>query len=779
MFPEIKINGSILTGVPAVHYRALFAREVNNICSCKETRPEAIAVELPPHITREIICWMKELGVNKSEGIVLPCMLGILYKNRVIHPDLRDTAFNIQEFTGRSLANTSPEILKQFLNYSDKCIVGISSTDSIIEAIRCGVELGIPVYGVDMDEFAVKPTGSFLFQDPDEQEFHFDKYVSQNERMSSCCRDPYTDGRREYIMSARLKRILCKYRNVLFTGGLAHWLQLKDLLTDPELRPADFLVPGKSPSFERTIIHPSMALAFMDSYPVLTTIYEMNRRHPAGNFRLRFPLPDKRETCRQILAETYDKFHKEYSYNKAFSKTANGIEMIPEFERLLTNFSLFHQNYSPSISELLVCGDSMMTSGFNGILLTRLMDIGRPWASHKQFPELPVLSYVPNNQTEKENLSHTDFFQFTDSWQDKNDHSISDSNTHDTFTVGFHNAKNPSEQHIRQWLWEDDPLKQKGRKSYYVWVWPPCEAILYGAAYEASRIALTRSKEPLPALFEGSLYDGIDIKRTMRSVINGEKKIYIKKPRLEKKRFIPDGKNPEPVVFIFDNENTEMHSRWSLLIGGTNLGKHVRNKVRYNDIVRKSGSFFISSIGWISDIEVPSSLHGHIDSLSILDGYTALGNPCINSKQAAQWLEDNDYKCCPVMTNTSIVSLIEYYRNNFQMELSVTDWVSTLIKIAIPYAKERFVVLAPKDFRIPAKLINEAGSRNISIDYLPLDYFSEEHVTEMRKRIMLRASDPDGLSYPQETEKALGQKADKYFELLPVYMQLQLKKTKL
>jgi hypothetical protein len=41
---------------------------------------------------------------------------------------------------------------------------------------------------------------------------------------------------------------------------------------------------------------------------------------------------------------------------------------------------------------------------------------------------------------------------------------------------------------------------------------------------------------------------------------------------------------------------------------------------------------------------------------------------------------------------------------------------------------------------------------------------------------MLKADDPDGLSYPPEAEKAIGQKADKYFELLPLYMQLQLKK---
>ena len=154
-----------------------------------------------------------------------------------------------------------------------------------------------------------------------------------------------------------------------------------------------------------------MLFRSMDSYPVLTTSYEKCRRHPAGNSGSGFSIPDKRALCRQILTETYDKYNKEYSYNKAFSKNANGIEMIPEFERLLKYLSMLNQNHSPGISELLACGDTMMPSGFNGILLTRLMDIGRPWASHRQFPELPVLSHLPSNQTGTDKLSYTDFYQ--------------------------------------------------------------------------------------------------------------------------------------------------------------------------------------------------------------------------------------------------------------------------------------------------------------------------------------------------------------------------------
>ena len=60
MYPIIKINRSEIIGVPAIHNRAVFAREVNYLCSARETRPEAIAVELGPHIVAELVAWMKE-----------------------------------------------------------------------------------------------------------------------------------------------------------------------------------------------------------------------------------------------------------------------------------------------------------------------------------------------------------------------------------------------------------------------------------------------------------------------------------------------------------------------------------------------------------------------------------------------------------------------------------------------------------------------------------------------------------------------------------------------
>ena len=776
MHPIIKINRSELIAVPAIHNRAVFAREVNYLCSNKETRPDAIAVELGPHVVRELVTWIKELGINKKTGTWLPCMLGLLLDNRFIHPDLGKNALNLQENTYKSLSDTSPDLLKKLLHYSDKYLIALSSTDSIIEAIRCAVELDIPVYGIDMDEISMKPDKVLLVEEPRYSSFNLLNYVSENETRAAETRDPYVDGRREYAMTARLKRIVNYHKKVLITGGIAHWGKIKELLSNPSVRPADILIPHTHLKFTRSVIHPSMAPAFMDYYPVMTTLYEKSRHFPGRNLNFSKDLPDTNKLCREILNRTYEEYFREYGTSHINGSDKNCIEKIPDFERLLANLSLVRQHHSPSMSDILDCSETMMPECFNGLLMSQLMNIDRPWASLKQFPDLPLISVMPRDHEDPANIAGIDNFRLTDTRKRNSGSWEIPGYEEESFTIHFHNSNSSPAYSSRVWNWSDDPFKKKRKSNYYVWVWPPCEALIFGTAYKASMIARTRSDDPSPAVFEGSLYNGLDIKATLRSVISGEKKIMIKKASAEKKIFTPDGKHPEPTVFIFSDDPSDLASAWSLLIAGTNLYRNVKNRSRFDNIVRAKGSCFISSISRVKDHEIPQSMRGHIDSFNILDGYTVFGNPCINARQAAQWLEDNDYNCCPVMTDTLITSLTCYYKKHFRMELSVTDWTSTLIQLAIPYAKERFVVIGPKTLRIPEKLNLEAGRRNISIDFLPLNFFSDFHVSEMRRRIMLRAGDPDGLTYPPEAEKAIGQKADKYFELLPLYMQLQLKK---
>src|SRR5207245_8217454 len=96
----------------------------------------------------------------------LPCMLSLTKTNRCIRGSLRQRAAQIQRATRKDLHQLPPELLKEWLGYSAVTVLYLSPTDSIIEALRCGLELGVPVYGVDLEESAERQPRNTMIQDP-------------------------------------------------------------------------------------------------------------------------------------------------------------------------------------------------------------------------------------------------------------------------------------------------------------------------------------------------------------------------------------------------------------------------------------------------------------------------------------------------------------------------------------------------------------------------------------------------------------------------------------
>ena len=774
MIPNFKIKDTLIDVVPSYHFRSVFAASVNKICTNVMTRPEAIAVELGPCLAIEVRNWMQELGVNSFTKTILPCMLGILYRNSLIHPDYFDTAVHLQDHMQKPLGETSFELKSQLLNYSDRNLAALSSTDSIIEAVRCSIELNIPVYGIDLDEFSSGLRKPILIEDPAKPGLDIAAYTLKYGRYAASCRDKYIDGRREYAMSARLKSLLPQYKRILLVCGLAHFENILQLMNDPSVKPADVMVPGVSYSFKRVIIHPKIAVSFMDVYPVITSMYEDLRPNPSIKDSEIFLIPDYSKVYRDILDKVYCRYYESIKQEKKPANSVRGFDMVPEFEKLVVNHQLTSQQFVPRASELLECSRTLMPDGFYDFLVDGLMDIDRPWASPKQFPELPMIGRKPEGSKEKNKITTVELYHLKESGKD-NRNNQSRKKESGSFTVEYLNGFPVPGYLLNMWKWDDEPDHPRSQGGFFDWVWPPCEALLFGTAYEASKMAVTRSKEAKPEVFEGSMFDGLDLRATIRSATAGERKIYVKKTSSTKKLYIPDGKKPEPTVFIFDSENSDNKADWSLLIAGANIRSYLKDKTEFDRIVQKYGGYFISSISRVRYQPVPPQISGHAVSYSILDGITAFGSPCINAIQGAKWLQDNNFKACPVLTSTSIDTLVDFYRDQYNMIISESDWKRALIRFAIPYARDRVVVVAPRNFIVPNELHSEAKTRNISIDQIPSSFFPPEQLAEMRQRLIVRAKDNDGITFTQETERALGQKADKYFGMLPRYMQDQLK----
>src|SRR5665647_2327230 len=159
-------NNSLLMAVPAVHHHTAFAKQIHRICSDPKQRPDAIAVELGHSLVAELERYLRELQQGTSEKKILPCMLGLMKRNRYIHTYQAEKALLLQDFHRSQLFNLPDDLLADRLNFSKWSTLFISPADSIIEAVRCAIELDIPLYGVDLSDFAHTKMDRYSIEDP-------------------------------------------------------------------------------------------------------------------------------------------------------------------------------------------------------------------------------------------------------------------------------------------------------------------------------------------------------------------------------------------------------------------------------------------------------------------------------------------------------------------------------------------------------------------------------------------------------------------------------------
>jgi hypothetical protein len=187
--------------VPAVHHQTVFARHVHSIFRDPRQLPDAIAVELGHEFVLELVSFLTELKQGTSVKILLPCMLGIMKHNRFIHTDQTERALLLQEFHRLPLYNLPDDLLANRLNFSKWSTIFISPGDSIIEAVRCAIELDIPVYGVDLSDFASTIVGNYRIEDPQCAGRDLTEYGDRLMKYCDAVRDLRIDFNRETYCS--------------------------------------------------------------------------------------------------------------------------------------------------------------------------------------------------------------------------------------------------------------------------------------------------------------------------------------------------------------------------------------------------------------------------------------------------------------------------------------------------------------------------------------------------------------------------------------------------
>lgn len=755
--------------VPAVHHQTAFAKQIHCICSDPKHRPDAIAVELGHSVVVELVKYLYELRQGSSKKVILPCMLGLMKQNQYIHVEMAEKALFLQEFYRVPLSRLPEEILAERLSFSKWSTLFISPADSIIEAVRCAIELDIPVYGVDLNDFAHAKTERYSIEDP--QKAHANMMVYGNRVMKYCDsgRDPRIDFNRETFMAAGLKYCLTKHRKILFTCGMAHWKSIVSLLNDDKLNPYPVHELSKENDFRRVIVHPSLAASVMEIVPQVTFDYEKNR-FPVVVTQKEYQRTEPENRIRNCLDEVYNEYTSSIKSGELNRSDSIDWSNIGNYEQYLFQLSAIKQRAIPEFASILASAEVMMNEKFCRLLTRKIMEVNPDWASSKDFPDLPVMEPAANSLNDFDGKSFNRRVRLTTGARNN-------ASGDTEFYTTIHSLNETDVPDIsKYWTWVHQKKDKHSEPRFgNPWLWPPGESLIYGLGFKAAEISsLNHKLFKYSSAFDGSLEGGIDVKATIRSIIRGEHKFYVTKLTSGLEQAIIDGINPDPFVIIFPESPDVFSGKWNFFTAGSALEEFVKDQELFKKITNERGRAFISSVSIDLKIPPPEHLKPLGAEMTRTHGTVMFGNPCINVRQSACWLESTNYKCCPIVFDFSMDSLLKMYDQDYHLKLNLTEWQESLIRMAIPFSKKMVTIIAPDTFQPSLQTRIEAGRKKVTLNVVGYSNFSQSKLDEARHRISLPTLDRSGIHFPPEAEYLIGQTKETYLEMLPPAMRKQV-----
>ena len=753
----VHYKGSELYVVPSMHFNHVFSREVNRICSHINMHPEAIAVELGTNTVLTARNWLRELVAGPGTRKELPVMLGIMKQNRMLRASLKQKAFQLQKETGKDLSELSPEILYRELGFSLYSVLFLSPVDSIIEAMRCGIELGIPVFGIDLEEMADSIFKPIYVQDPIMAQNNFSEYISQNAPLAEEQRDEEIDHRREIAMAARLKGLLQEYRRVLFVCGMAHWMNIKRLLDDSSIRPSVIqdIQQKEYGDLKRVVVHPVIAVKYMDLFPAMAAVYE-KQRMPAGIFLK----PGNKKGYIEPAKVFYNTLKRAYKYHfiRKDQKCqplnwGHDLENIQKFEMYLGNVCMLNNLIVPDIFMTTKSAQEIMSSEFVQTLTKVFMKF--PWASPKHFPDCDVLSPTTDTDNEpdrtvliKNGLQGREYFYIQ---------SVHKNNT-TPIEIPYEWEKT---NHLQK-KWEFAPTG---------YTWLPWDRLITSMSLRADKHA---TKKPVneSVIFEGSLLNGIDIKSTIRSLSRGRDNIYVwdySKENLSRDNPVEGF----PVVWLL-GPNEHKGLDWVVLQEpGSYMEKYIKDKKYFNKVLKERGNKMVATIGYGNrSFKSYKSGKSYIkaDKYKGIIIFQPIG---WTNRQFARWAELNQYRSNPFYNDSFFDQgfpgdLADYYKKNHCIIIGAYSWSTTLILLALPFAKDTLTVVAPDNYKIESLVYKVAKRYRVEVNKAPLNLFSDAEVERLSLCHLVPAItiEPQ-CRYSKDVERAIGESQTDNLHLVP------------
>ncbi|MFC5219890.1 hypothetical protein [Streptomyces coerulescens] len=592
----------------------------------------------------------------------------------------------------------------------------VTPADGIVEAVRTASEQGIPLRFVDQEIAPGHLIDRFCMADADWPDDALalhkgaDSYLDliEGRLTHPPTRFEPVDTWREAYMAACLQRLLPRHRRVLFVCNAPHVRTVQRLLREPALLTDDDRSATPLPGYE--IRRPSLAvlLRYLDYIPRLVQRYEEHRSTDS-------PEPfDKHQVLLELI----------YELRQESPDLKLSIRHFQVFTQVLTKLLEQDQRISPTFEAVLTACGGCFNEPFKERVFRHLLGyfdhvrverIGRIRANREPLFQMSMMSppshsgppYVARNCTQFEYMYEV----VRASGEPRTGEIEAAPDLAPPPPTGDIVDLDPVKPRNRRFLprsWTD------GREAS---IWVPVFRFSDAMRLKALALAQVRTHEEARSVeFQGALHNGLDFRRTMRSHYRGQPKLYVRKSHTVEKQLID---RDEPVVWL-----SEAYQSGRLDENGCILDCWLNGTVEETRVCE----WFVAKTGAAQSLR---NRHGEAVEVSSYEYYGRV------SFTEAELTLDELYKRLGSEISARVprpeaLDEEELFRlsDRYGLALDWSRWWDILLAMALEYARETVVLVAPPQFVVPARINKTAKASGKRIARIPTTRFTRE---ELRK----------------------------------------------
>jgi hypothetical protein len=660
--PWLHYRDTGLYVVPSIHYRQIFAQLVYE--ACRRKRFDVIAVELPPSY-QHLGVVEEFLSMAPAPGLVInPCGKTELMEVPVNdHPDCKET--EVRKVT-RGL------------------MYPLTACDSIVMALRCPELLANhwpgwqPEIALIDDERRAAARNESKLRPLDDYEvtlMGLSAFYDRTEALWQPARMVPVDERRERVMGSHLRRYLNEGKEVLFVCGLAHWKSLRE-----------YLDTGVTETFAPSSPAKRARLIFAPLEPAVAWLWGWLDDIPRVAWELEL-------SCHQVAPENFDKRATVMTVLKESVAEAQVAQLPVSVRRLLKMESYSAPlagvagRWIPELDEHLVhsaaaCVEDRFAEIFKQVALTYPAPLPEGVQPAKVMP-----------------------------WKE-NQYLISAKG--ETFLLEFPKSQGHSATR-RIAIPTPMPLTETEQREYDpnpdFREWPAEETMRFLMSQRARQLARRQQREVFSRKFVGSLCDGPDWRRTVRSFAGFERSLYVRQSRRKKSGRPSNPKLATPVVWIFDDQ--------------TPISSHSAMEQLFD---KDSDTWCKSALLYLISIHRPAE--GRISAYRV----AALTDLCLTRTKRRS--SSGELQLDPEEDEAADMDYLHEIPEDKRCFLS--PWkddtlqrfsgVEQALAVAIKYADDQVIVVNRSSAPLPARIVEYARSRRVTLCRISIDNFEPKRL---------------------------------------------------